>query len=321
MDSTADEMKTKSTPASADDDAAKIEDEIERTRASMGDTLEQLHGKLNPGVLKDQALEQFQQAKEAIKADVRSEIEDMKGLLKKEIADAKSELREATIGKVEHMVDNAQQTVVETGNGVLGVMRDNPIPTALIGVGLGWLFVRSRSGRNVTAPARRVVDRVGSRAQSLAYEARDQARHALDEATDEAQSIARRAGEIESRVERSVETMAHDAGTTVAEYAGRAKSNAMTLAHDARDVAVRWEGTFERTLRENPLPVGAIALALGVAAGLAIPSTQIEDEWVGEYRDRAIDEVEHLAEQALGTVESGADKLAQNMKPADGITS
>ena len=324
MGSTTDQMKTKSTPPGSDStsvpenaEASKIERDIAQTSASMSETLGELHGKLNPAVLKDQALEQFQQAKEAIKADVRSEIEDMKGLLHKELADAKSEFREATIGKVEHMVDNAQQTVTETSNGVLTVMRENPIPTALIGIGLGWLFVSSRPGRNATRPVRRVARQMGSRAEMLAHQVQDQAKHALDEATDEADTLVRRAGQIGSQLEHSAETFAHDAGASVTEYADRAKTSAMTLAHDARDVAGRWEGTFERTLRENPLPVGAIALALGVAAGLAIPSTRIEDEWVGEFRDKAIDEVEGLAEQALGTVETGAKKLVENVKPAD----
>jgi hypothetical protein len=140
---------------------------------------------------------------------------------------------------------------------------------------------------------------MGSRAEMLAHQVQDQAKPALDEATDEADTLVRRAGEVRSQLGHSAET----------------------LAHDARDVAGRWEGTFERTLRENPLPVGAIALALGVAAGLAIPSTRIEDEWVGEFRDKAIDEVEGLAEQALGTVETGAKKLVENVKPTDQHTS
>ncbi|MEO9234529.1 MAG: DUF3618 domain-containing protein [Polyangiaceae bacterium] len=308
-------VKTDETSSTASDDASKIESDIEKTRASMSDTIDQLHGKLNPGVLKDQALDQFQQAKEAIKSDVRSEIEDVKGLLLKELADAKTEFRAATIGKVEHMVDDAQQTVTETSNNLMTAIRENPIPAALVGIGIGWLFINARargsrsggrrtttSGSFVSNGRRQVEDaarQVGQRANRLLHSAEDQTKQALDKATD------------------GVETLAHDASGSVSEFAGRAKSTALSVAHDARDTAVQWEGTVERTLRENPLPLGAIALALGVAAGLAIPSTRIEDQWVGEYRDRAVDEAEVLAQQALGNIESGAKQLAENAKSTD----
>jgi hypothetical protein len=340
-------MKNKSTPpakndgtkSESSDDASKIESDIEKTRASMSSTLDQLHGKLNPEAFKDQALDQFQQAKEAIKSEVRSEIEDVKGLLRKELADAKSEFRAATIGKVEHMVDDAQQTVTETSNTLMAVIRENPIPAALVGIGIGWLFVnaRARGGsrpgnqrymRNGTYSSndRRSVEgyaaELGQRASRIAHQATDRAGSLLHTAEDRAGSLVHsaqdQATQALDQATEGVQAFARDARGSVGEYAGSAKSTALSVAHDARDAAVQWEGTLERTLRENPLPIGAIALALGVAAGLAIPSTRVEDQWIGEYRDHAIDEVEELAQDALGNIESGAKKLVEKVaKPSD----
>lgn len=314
MDSTTDEM---STPEKSRDPAT-IEGDIEKTRSSMSSTLEQLHGKLNPTALKEHALEQLHEAKEAIKADVRAEIADVKTNLRRELAEAKSGFREATIGKVEHMVDDAQQTMKETGNGVLQAMRDNPIPTALVGIGLGWLFVNARSRRSHenTRSGPYGNASLGTSSASRAGRGLEaNARRALDAATDGVKSIAHRVGETGEKIEESVETFAHDAGEAASDYAGRAKSSAMTMAHDARDTAVQWEGSVEKTLRDNPLPLGAIALALGLAAGLAIPSTEMEDQMVGPLRDDALDEVEALADQAIGTVEEAAGKLVDGTKP------
>ena len=367
MGSGTDAMKTKSTPpakndeakSSSTDDTSKIEADIEKTRASMSDTIDQLHGKLNPSVLKDQALDQFQQAKEAIKSDLRNEIDEVKRHLGQELAQAKSEFREATIGKVEHMVDDAQQTVTETSNTLMAVVRDNPIPAALIGLGIGWLFINARArggarrgnqrymnasytstgrrtvegyagqlGERANRVAHQATDRAGSllhsaedRAGSLLHSAQDRAGSLLHDAGDRAGTLAHSAQDQAKKAldqaTEGVQSFARDASGSVNEYAGRAKSTALAAAHDARDTAVQWEGTVERTLRENPLPVGAIALALGLAAGLAIPATRMEDQWVGEYRDRALDEAEVLAEQALGTIESGAKKLVENAKSTD----
>ncbi|HEX7663407.1 MAG TPA: DUF3618 domain-containing protein, partial [Polyangiaceae bacterium] len=255
------------TPPSAPDDVNAIEGDIEKTRSSMTSTIEELHGKLNPAVLKDQALDQFREAKEAIKADLRAEIEDVKGGLRRELAEAKSEFRDATIGKVEHMVDDAQQTVKDTGSGLLAAMRDNPIPTALVGIGLGWLFVNARARRTgrpkidnrIASETKGIARHVGEQASSLALTAEDSAQHALDVARDGARTLVDRFGDLE----------------------GRAQDRVGAIAHDARDTAAALEGTFERTMTTNPLPLGAIALALGLAAGLAIPATSLENEKIG----------------------------------------
>ncbi|MEO8799149.1 MAG: DUF3618 domain-containing protein, partial [Polyangiaceae bacterium] len=153
-----DETKAKN---GKDESAPDIEKDIAKTRASMSNTLGELHGKLNPEVLKDQALEQFQQAKEALKTDLAAELREVKTTLRNELRDAKSELREATFGKVEHMVDDAKETVSATGSSLLGTMRDNPIPTALIGLGLGWLFINARARRPTGADRPRAYGAYG----------------------------------------------------------------------------------------------------------------------------------------------------------------
>ena len=47
---------------------------------------------------------------------------------------------------------------------------------------------------------------------------------------------------------------------------------------------------YDYYLEENPLAVGAVALALGAAVGFAIPSTRYEDQLLGETRARLVDQ-------------------------------
>ncbi len=57
---------------------------------------------------------------------------------------------------------------------------------------------------------------------------------------------------------------------------------------------------------ENPLAVGAIAFAIGAAAGLVLPRTRTEDQLLGQARDALVDRLEGTAKETLGSVEEKA---------------
>ncbi len=97
----------------------EIRNNIEHTRAEMSETIDALQERLNPQTLKEQAREQ-----------VREQYEEVK-----------STVRDATIGKAEAMMQNASDTVSETSSSIMDTIRENPIPAALVGIGLGWLFM------------------------------------------------------------------------------------------------------------------------------------------------------------------------------------
>jgi hypothetical protein len=80
------------------------------------------------------------------------------------VAGAKETVREATVGKVEDMantagalVSDAGDTVREAGSGIVDTITRNPIPAAMVGVGLGWLALSRRPssqyGRDGWRPA------------------------------------------------------------------------------------------------------------------------------------------------------------------------
>src|ERR687886_211968 len=91
----------------ADTDPAAIRAEIAETRERLGDTIEEIGERLNPRHIKEQV---------------------------------KQNVREATIGRVENMAHSAVDRVNDTRRTITDTIRDNPIPAALVGVGLGWLI-------------------------------------------------------------------------------------------------------------------------------------------------------------------------------------
>ena len=60
--------------------------------------------------------------------------------------------------------------------------------------------------------------------------------------------------------------------------------------------------------------VGAAVLALGVIAGLAVPSTDKEDELMGETRDRLFDDVKEAGQQALDKGKHVAEAVVDKVK-------
>src|ERR671939_285741 len=108
----------------ADAETAAIRAEIRDTRERMGDTIEEIGERLNPRHLKEQV---------------------------------KHDIREATIGRVENMAQSTADRVSQTRRTITDTVRENPIPAAMIGIGLGWLIwsgrAQGRQGSRTVSPS------------------------------------------------------------------------------------------------------------------------------------------------------------------------
>jgi hypothetical protein len=71
---------------------------------------------------------------------------------------------------------------------------------------------------------------------------------------------------------------------------------------------------LRRTGEQNPLLVGAGALMIGAAFGLALPETETENEWMGETRDNVMDRARDIARDAANQVQEAAGSLADEAK-------
>ena len=84
--------------------------------------------------------------------------------------------------------------------------------------------------------------------------------------------------------ERAGETITH-AQERAGELAGEVQERAQQVTHEAQRQVRRARGRFETMFDENPLGMGAIALAVGAAIGMMLPSTRREGRIMGEARD------------------------------------
>jgi len=252
-------MAAASIGATDENETSRLRESIAETRESIGNTIEALQEKLSPGALAEQA---------------------------------KTAVREATIGKVENMVHDAEETIQRTGYSVYDSIRRNPVPLAMAGLGLVWFFTsHRREHRHFMEESHRGEEghRGGRRVRGEGITTR------VREAAHEV------AGKAE-RLEEGVESK-------VTEAARGAKEKVKQVAHDAGETGRRIERRLEDKFYDNPLAAGAIALAAGTAIGLAIPISRKEEEWMGPTRDKLVGKANELAQQAIGKVEEAASKV------------
>lgn len=275
-------------------ETARIRESIAETRESISDTIDAIQERLKPGVLADQA---------------------------------KIAVREATIGKVEDMMHEAEQRISRTGHSVADSIRRHPVPLVVAGAGVAWFVASHRKDRaRERGPRLLVEERVTTRAfgeegfGAAVVETAEPPRRRRVIGGD-----GHRGGEIAERPEGVVETVkraAHDVAekaeeitsegaekvTSVAREAQRTASRAV---HEAGERGRRLESRLEDLFFENPLAAGALALAVGMAVGLAIPISRKEEEWMGPAREKLADKASELAHAALEKVEEAAGKVEE----------
>ena len=200
------------------------------------------------------------------------------------------------------------ETTRGTSPGIVGVIRQNPVPAALTGIGLTWLFVNRRRGSSAQA---RYRDRVYDYGYPTRYEDRTTSRSSAGQAMSRAQN---RVGDAASRAQDKVGDAATQAQDRASEVASQAQDRVSNLTDEARYQARRASTTFERMVRENPLAMGAVAIGAGAAVGLAIPQSPKEHEVMGEARDTFVEKAQEKAQDAQEKVQRVAQEAQSAAK-------
>lgn len=205
------------------------------------------------------------------------------------------------------------------------IAKQHPGPAAVIGVGLAWLISENTksddraeygyrpgyagaygySGRRGYAGYAGTAgyteyetgyagdyDEGEGRIRSALHNAGDKVSGAAGTAKDAVTGAASTAKDAVAGAKDRVVKGASHARERAAELSGQARERARYRARQAR--VGFWEA-----MEERPLALGAAAIALGVAAGLMIPSTRKEDELMGETRDRLMERAKEVGEEAL----------------------
>jgi Protein of unknown function (DUF3618) len=122
--------------------------------------------------------------------------------------------------------------------------------------------------------------------------------------------------DVPSRAKDAVSDKVENMKSKVSDTATRAKE-AVTGAADRASDATPSRGQVKQTTRraagmarENPLGLAIGATALGFLAGLAVPSTRVEDEKLGRVSDQVMDKVKEAGQEALDRGKQVAQEVA-----------
>ena len=265
-----------------DDDTEQIRAEIEDTRAEMSQTINEIQERLSPEHL---------------------------------VGQVKETVREATIGKVERVMETISEAteparqamgragtaIAETGRSVGNSMWKNPIPVALIGLGVGMLVMRNMRSNGGDGYERPRVAGGGRRNVMESDYETGQNRYGETYGTG-----TRRGSQY------GTSGMVHNVKETASDLAHRSSEALGNITTKAKDSVSDFGTRCGELMRRNPLAAGAIAVAAGTAVGLMLPSTKFESEYIGEASEKLVDRAQEMARGAIDKVQEAAQ---QQMAP------
>lgn len=245
-------------------------------------------------------------------AELEREVEDARGRIDQTVEALKDKMQPREVfDEATKMMGGASNKVLTTA---VEQLRENPIPIALIGLGVAWLAI-SQTRRPATGAA--------------AYQAGGYypTYEGYDEEESLRQRVAAKADAAKAKLAASAEkakAKLADAQHHAADGVSQARGKVGEYAHVAQEKAGEYSRAarqrFDETLDSEPLVIGAIGLAVGAAIGAALPSTPVERRYIGPARtkvaDRAkasLDEVKDVAQRAYGQVK---DELHRQTGPA-----
>jgi hypothetical protein len=264
--------------------SAELERDLDRIRMEMDQTISQIEHRLSPSRLIDQALERMR-------------------------------------GGPAVFASNLGRT-----------MRHHPVPTAFFAAGLGWLLLAERGDKAASKPSRRV----GASAAVEPYHLREGSDLAPDLATERGsgrqddgsegsgsylQGEATMSGNWESSRRSGWNLFGRRGGRSGyggssyggSSYGSSYGSNYGGSSEGGNVENGRWRMTqvgsaarhqvdrartgFEHMLEEQPLVLGAVAVALGAVLGATLPTTRVENRYMGPTRERLQNQAGDYARQ------------------------
>jgi uncharacterized protein YjbJ (UPF0337 family) len=310
---------------SSDPETRQIHQDIEDTRVEMDETIDTLQRRLDPERL-------IAQAKEAALEVTHESVDKAKEAVREVASDARGAVRGATIGRVEQMARDLDDMSGGAGSGMMDTIKANPIPAAMVGIGLGWLFmsrrrtvgmegwysgvfpehshghgyigthVHSESGMGST------IGQMPDRAGEIVGQTREAASGLVDQAKGTTSEVVGQVRDTTGELVGQVRNTAGQIMTGAGDLAGTASERAMHFKETAvREVPTR----FDHMLNETPLAIGALALGIGAAIGLAIPTTSRERELMGDARETFMERTQQVAQDAQQQIQRVAERVQE----------
>lgn len=191
---------------------------------------------------------------------------------------------------LEYFQEGPAQAITNLGE----IAARNPVPLALIGLGLGWIAIsglrstaETPAYRGRRAPARGTVGRLADSAK--------------ESVTGAVSQVGQQAGQLYDSVRDKASQLADQA----AEHVDTDRINSL----------VSRAGLPVRSFAESqPLLLGAVGLAIGAAIGASFSPTSVENRLMGATRDDLVGRAREMGQEQLHRVQDAAERTIETMR-------
>ena len=195
-----------------------------------------------------------------------------------QVASGAQELVSGAADTASQVVSSAGRTAGGASSSLLETVRQNPVPAALVGLGIAWLL-RNRDASSASG----------------AYQA--------SMGNSPGAALGATVGDLTSRTRDQAEALRKEVVQTSTD-----------VLYQAQTQAQQAQGQLQRVWSDNPLAVGAVALGLGAAVGLAAPPTRQESQLMGQARDRLMDTAQTVVQETQQKVQRVAEEAQSAAK-------
>jgi len=159
-------------------------------------------------------------------------------------------------------------------------VRKNPVSAALIGMGVLWLFSGSNSAAKASDYVRKSVDHLPDAATNAFEGARSMLKSGVGAVGDRAAPVT---GALRDGAAETLDSAARYGR----EYADTASGYVASLPATGLAAMGTIRSNLSELFRAQPLALGAIGIAIGVGIAAALPTTELESDYLGEAGDAA----------------------------------
>jgi hypothetical protein len=206
--------------------------------------------------------------------------------------------------------------------------QENPIAAVLIGGGALWLLIGNEKLKSAaslaTATAFTSAD-TGPRRQRSArsrYEATPAPPTAPEMDHEESFGLGESLRHASNAASDALSKATDEMKDRFDEGASYARDNFSQLGETlpGKEAFTRAQSSLSDLLERQPLVLGAIGLAVGAAVAGAFRTSDLENEWVGEYSDSVKEDLSERAGAVSKSVREAADTLKNEIKDAGAET-
>jgi hypothetical protein len=178
------------------------------------------------------------------------------------------------------------------------------------GVGSATEFANEQAA-SAAAMLRRGAETVGDTMSRGANVVGDTFASASQSARDAALTMREQVAGTADQLKEGMQGVAGNVQEYSAAVRGQVAGTATRTKRQARHAAHQVKNTATSFINERPLLCAAIGIALGAAIAAALPSTETEDELMGDASDAVKDKAGEVASEQYETAKTAAGKVAQ----------